>query len=177
MDMDMDTSNLNNVNTVDDEKLMQCTYRNTKKFNFNGNIFKAKCIKVYDGDTITVAIMFSGDYYKFNIRMDKYDSPELRPKNTDKTKRMLEKKWAYESRNFLSDLILNKIILLRCGEYDLYGRILGNVELNGVNINNTMLAYGYCRPYSGGHKDEWDFSSFEKIREEKNQKKKENTHG
>lgn len=144
-------------------KLEDCTYDNTDNFNFNNKIFEAKVVKVYDGDTITVVFMIYGDYYKFNIRMEGYDSPEMKSKNPDLMKKELEKKWARESRDFLSGMIMGKIVLLKCKDFDKYGRILGTVELNKMNINDIMLARGYCRPYSGGHKYDWDFSEFEKL--------------
>jgi micrococcal nuclease len=147
-----------------ERKLIDATYKNTQRFNFKKKIFNAKCVKVYDGDTITVVFMIFGEFYKFNIRMSGYDSPEIRSKNPDNIKNALEKKWAYESRDFLEGLILNKIVLLKCEDYDKYGRILGTVELNGIDINNVMLSRGYCRIYDGGHKSEWDFSLFEKIK-------------
>jgi endonuclease YncB( thermonuclease family) len=145
------------------KKLENCNYFNTDRFNFNNKIFEAKVVKVYDGDTITVVFMIFGDYYKFSIRMDGYDSPEMRSKNPDLVKKELEKKWAHKSRDFLAGMIMNRVVLLKCKNFDKYGRILGTVELNGININGIMLACGYCRPYGGGHKHDWDFSGFEKM--------------
>lgn len=149
---------------ANNRKLEDCTYANTDKFNFNNKIFKAKVVKVYDGDTITVVFLIFGEYYKFNIRMDGYDSPEMKSKNPNLAKRELEKKWAHESRDFLADMIMNKIVLLKCKDFDKYGRILGTVELNGMDINEIMLTRGYCRPYGGGHKFDWDFTGFEQMK-------------
>ena len=36
--------------------LENCTTKNTLAFSFNGKEFLGKCISVYDGDTITIAI-------------------------------------------------------------------------------------------------------------------------
>jgi endonuclease YncB( thermonuclease family) len=149
---------------MNEKDLIDCTYENTPRFNFKDKFFNAKCVKVYDGDTITVVFMVFGELYKFSIRMSGYDSPELRSRNPDTIRNELETKWGYESRDFLSELILNKIVLLKCENYDKYGRILGTIELNGVNINNIMLTRGYCRQYDGGHKDDWDFSPFDKLK-------------
>ena len=55
------TSNLNNYN-----------YKNTKKF--IPKITKGKVIKVYDGDTITVASKYYNDVYKFVIRLTVQDT-------------------------------------------------------------------------------------------------------
>lgn len=143
--------------------LMDCTYSNTERFNFNGREFEAKCVKVYDGDTITAVFMVSGKYYRFSIRMDGYDAPEIKSKNPDAKKKETEKIYARASRDYLSNIIMDKIILLKCKDYDMYGRILADVEFDGKNINSMMLKNGYCRPYSGGHKEEWDFSKFRPL--------------
>ena len=151
-----------NEELKDNRSLNDCTYANTPRFNFDGKTFEAKCVKVYDGDTITVVFKIFKDYHKFSVRMDGYDSPELRSKESSAVNKELEQKWARRSQKFLSDMIMNKIILLTCKKYDKYGRILGSVKLNGMDINDIMLSRGYCRSYSGGHKYGWDFSSFEK---------------
>ena len=131
--------------------LYDCNYKNTEKFTFNEMLFFAKVVKVYDGDTCTVVFFFNGDNYRFNIRMSGYDSPELRSKDP------VEKKYAKMSQKILSDLILNKKVILYCKDFDKYGRIMGVIELNGQNINQHMLTYGHCRIYNGGHKEPWIF--------------------
>ena len=136
------------------QRLMERTYDNTEKFSFAGKVCKAKCVKVYDGDTITVVFGVYGDFYRFNVRMDGYDSPELKSRNP------VEKKWAIESKNILIGLIMNRIVTLKCLGSDKYGRILGRVEYDGVDINEYMIKNGYCRRYDGGKKLTWDFSKF-----------------
>jgi endonuclease YncB( thermonuclease family) len=145
--------------------LNDCTVDNIPPFNFDGQEFQAKCIKVYDGDTITVAMKILNKFYKFNIRMLGYDAPEL------KSKRDEERARARKARDFLTELVLNKIIFIRCGKFDKYGRILGTVlckpsvaiagEIIYIgtgtkNINELMCEQDFCRPYTGGHRDEWN---------------------
>ena len=142
------------------QTLENCTYKNTPSFTFKDKVFKAKCIKVYDGDTITAAINVFGGFYKFSIRMDGYDAPEIKPKK-ENPGREEEKKWAKKSKEYLSGLVLNKMVELHCKDYDKYGRILAEVTINEESINKLMLKNGYCRQYSGGKKEEWDFSKFE----------------
>jgi endonuclease YncB( thermonuclease family) len=147
----------------DNEKLIACTYNNTPRFNFIGKTFNAKCVKVYDGDSITVVFMVYGEYYKFSIRMYGYDSPEIHSKNTDADIKKQEQKWAHMSKEVLSNMIMDKIITLTCKDYDKYGRIVGVVDINNININDYMLSKGYCRVYGGGRKHVWDFSPFEEM--------------
>jgi endonuclease YncB( thermonuclease family) len=169
---------------VDIDTLNSLTYENTPTFSFSGHSFYAKCVKVYDGDTITVAFTVGGQHYKKSARMNGYDSPELHPKYTDADKKtgglddayiVTEKKWAAESKKKLEELVLNEIVFVKCCKTaDKYGRLLADVELhskaNGgiqaladntvTDVNKTMLLYGFVRPYSGGKKTKWDFSKF-----------------
>lgn len=136
-------------------ELKDCTYDNTKTFNFNGKVFEAKCVKVYDGDTITVVFKTGGGFYKYTVRMDGYDSPELRTENVE------EKKWGLKSRDYLASMVLDKIVTVVCKNYDKYGRILAVIKIGNIDVNADMLKNGHCRKYDGGRKEEWDFSKFE----------------
>lgn len=135
-----------------------CTLGNTKLFSFAGTVVTAKCLSVYDGDTITVAFNVYGVYYKFHIRMLGYDTPEMKPSKASVTYDM-EKKRAVEARDYLADLICGKKIRLECGDYDKYGRILGTVYLDNENINEHMVEVGHGRPYEGGTKEVWSDTS------------------
>lgn len=149
----------------DRKELMESTYANTPRFSFNGKTCKAKCVKVYDGDTITVVFSVYGTFYKFNVRMNGYDSPELKSKDP------IEKKWAIRSRDLLASLILERVVTLECLGNDKYGRLLANIKYDGILINNYMVTNGFCRKYEGGTKHKWDFSKFEKkYKEEKDNK-------
>jgi micrococcal nuclease len=125
-------------------KLENCTYKNTPKFAVKGK-YMAKCVKVYDGDTITVAIVpFDGfTPCKFNCRCLRYNTAEIRTKDVE------EKKKAIVSRDYLRGLILDKIIEIDVVDEDKYGRLLIEVFMDGVNINDDMLNKGYGKPYKG----------------------------
>ena len=58
---------------------MKCTNKNTPKFTLEGDR-PCKCVKVYDGYTITVVFQPFPDtpFYKYNIRLNGIDTPELR---------------------------------------------------------------------------------------------------
>ncbi len=143
-----------------DTQLRSCTCKNTKPFSFDGSTVRAKCLSVYDGDTITVAFDVYGNFYKFNIRMNGYDAPEMKPDKTSITYNIAKMK-AIEARDHLASLLLDKIIKLECGPYDKYGRILGTVYYDGVNINEQMISMGYGKPYDGGTKEQWVFNKNE----------------
>ena len=71
---------------------------------FIPNIKRAKVIKVYDGDTITIASKvntLSRKYYRFSVRLARIDCPELRTKDNN------EKEYAVKAKESLERLILN----------------------------------------------------------------------
>jgi len=124
---------------------------------FVPKIKQCKVIKVYDGDTITVAAFLKGDpeCYKFRVRLNGIDSPELRGSGEN------EKKHAVISRDALSSQILNKIITLDVKGNEKYGRVLADVLHNGINMNEWMVQNGYAVKYDGGTKKrdtKWDES-------------------
>jgi endonuclease YncB( thermonuclease family) len=116
-------------------------------FSFNGIKKIAKVVDVYDGDSITVIFKFNGKYQKFKIRMDGYDTPELRSHN------VLEKEYAVRAREALQKMVLDKLIKLECGKNDKYGRILGKVcTLDGICVNDYMVQNKFGYSYTGGTK-------------------------
>lgn len=112
-----------------------------------------KVIKVYDGDTITIATqLYNGDVSpkqelcKFNVRILGIDTPELKTKNVG------EKELGIIARNALSELLLNKVVKLENVKYDKYGRILCNVFLDNVNISEWLVSNKLAVVYNGGTK-------------------------
>ena len=134
------------------KRLLNINLKNTKKFNFVNQTHYCKVIKIYDGDTITVAMEIHKKIYKYSIRMLGYDSPEMKPPKNQKN-RNDEIKAAKEARKALVDKIENKIVKIKLGDFDKYGRLLGVVFLErGImchksveNINDYMIQnnYGY----------------------------------
>ena len=118
-----------------------------------------KVIKVYDGDTITIAAKLPntlGPIYRFSVRLIGIDSPEI------KGSTFKEKELAIISRNMLSQLIMGKIVYLRNVSMEKYGRILADVYLGDLHVNDWMIKNGYAIPYDGGTKyrpSQWDNDS------------------
>jgi endonuclease YncB( thermonuclease family) len=117
---------------------------------FHPYIIFGKVIKVYDGDTITIATRLPNDktIYRFSVRLRGIDSPEIHGKTEN------EKTLAIKSRDALSKLIYHKIIRLKNVEYEKYGRLLADVYLSGTgpSVNQWMLDEKYAVPYDGGTK-------------------------
>lgn len=113
---------------------------------------RGKVIKVYDGDTITVAskILKGKDVYRFSVRLNGIDSPEIKGKSD------AEKISAIVSRDKLSNLILNKVVRLEDVKTEKYGRILAEVYLDNLHINQWMLENKLAEPYDGGKKKKFE---------------------
>ena len=113
--------------------------------------YNAKVVDVYDGDTITITILNNCSIQKHKLRMLGYDSPEMKPR-LNIPNRAEEIKKANEAKFFLSELILNKLVLADITGFDKYGRLLGTIIFNNININNVMLEKGHGYEYYGGTK-------------------------
>ena len=137
----------------DDCKILEQMTAKTNKFSLNGYKTFAKCVHAYDGDTIHVVFKMpnSNDCYKWIIRMMGIDTPEIKTKNT------YEKQLAVKARDFLRELILDKLIVIECLDFDKYGRLLGNIYIEGneMSLSNIMIEKGYAKAYDGGTKIKW----------------------
>ena len=119
---------------------------------FEGQTIKAKVVSVYDGDTIKVIFPLKDSFYKWNCRLTGIDTPELRTQNPN------EKKFGYEVRDILREKILNKIVNIRCGDFDKYGRLLTDVFFLDSNnsVNDWLIENKYAFSYDGGTKQCWE---------------------
>ena len=121
------------------------------------DIHYGKVIKVYDGDTITIATqLYNGslvpkkEMYKFNVRLSGIDTPEI------KTSNVVEHEHAIVARDALLTLVMGKVVRLENISYDKYGRILCKIFLDDLNICDWMVEHKYAVVYNGGTKHTWD---------------------
>jgi len=151
----------NNVDTFStvvkdgyEEYLKNVEYKDTVRF--VPPILNCKVIKVYDGDTITVASKIPDTnlpVYRFSVRLRSIDSPEIHGETT------AEKDLAIVARDALNKLIYGKIIVLKNLGTEKYGRILADVYVDNLHVNKWMLDNNYAVPYNGGKKmrpAEWE---------------------
>lgn len=128
------------------------TYKNTPFISLCNKTTWCKVVKVYDGDTITCVIPFKSTRYKFRCRLAGIDAAEIKTTNTR------EKKIAIEARDWLSGLILDKNIIITCGKFDKYQRVLVTVYKNkwdfnhGKSMNDELVEKKYAYIYGGGTK-------------------------
>jgi micrococcal nuclease len=129
------------------KQLQESSLENTNKYSLEGKKKHCKVVKVYDGDTITINMRVHNKIYQYNIRLLGYDTPEIRTKDLD------EKKAGYVARDFLSNLLMEKIVIIKCGGFDKYGRLLGEIYLSkkdyklNNSINLLMVERGFGTPY------------------------------
>ena len=115
-----------------------------------------KVVKVYDGDTITIATKLPFDnspIYRFSVRLAGIDCPEIKSKFAN------EKKLAIESKDILSNKLMNKNVILKNVSFEKYGRLLADIYVDDLHINKWMIDNCYAVPYDGGKKqrpDDWN---------------------
>jgi len=112
-------------------------------------ITEGDVIHVYDGDTITIVSKLPYDaspLYRFSIRLAGIDTAEIK----GKTER--ERELAQEAKFALQKLILNKVVVLKNVKNEKYGRVLADVYLGDLHVNQWLLDNKYAVQYSGGKK-------------------------
>lgn len=124
---------------------------------FVANITTGRVVKVYDGDTITVATNVINDnvsetFYRFSVRIRGIDCPEIRTKN------VTEKECAEIAKQTVMDAVYHKIVTLTNVSYDKYGRILADVSIGDISVSKMLLDKRLAISYDGGKKtspDDW----------------------
>jgi endonuclease YncB( thermonuclease family) len=86
-----------------------------------------KVVGVHDGDTATV---LDADKTQYKVRFNGIDAPELKMD------------FGQKSKQNLSDLIFGKEVTLVFGKKDKYGRLVGNIFINGKDINLEQIKTG-----------------------------------
>jgi len=115
-----------------------------------------KVIKVYDGDTITIACKLEFEkspIYRFSVRLSGIDSPEMKSKSN------IEKMLALKSQTAISNMLMNQNIRLENVSIEKYGRLLADVYYDDIHVNKWMIDNKFAVPYDGGKKErpvEWD---------------------
>lgn len=137
--------NIINKNNMEDGTDIR--WEDTIEFTFP--IEGGRVIKVYDGDTITIASKLpfnDSPLYRLSVRLNGIDTPEIKGKNED------EKTAAKHARDALATLILNKYVTLKNIQSEKYGRILADVYLGDLYLNEWLIKERYAIKYDGGTK-------------------------
>ena len=137
------------------EYLDKINYENTTPF--IPPITAGKVVKVYDGDTFTLAAKLpntSAPIYRFAVRLNGIDTPEIKGKTAT------EKELAKRARDALSAIIMNKNVVLKNVATEKYGRLLADVYVDETFcVNEYMITNKFAVKYDGGTKerpDDWN---------------------
>lgn len=146
-----------------------------KKFDLDGIEGNFYVESVYDADTITLIVPTKLEIYniigktqidtstnlnktntiylsKIKVRLMGIDTPEIKPKkNISNREEHITK--AKNARDFLSNLILNKVIRVKFLHNDLYGRPLVYLYQEQICLNDLLVKKGFAKKYDGGTKD------------------------
>lgn len=128
----------------------------TKKYQYN-------CVvsRVYDGDTVYLNIDLGFNIILMNrsIRIMGINTPEIRTKNK------LEKTAGKIVAEFVKNLlpIGSECVLISYEHEGKFGRILGDILINGESLVDILKEHQYCYEYSGGKKEEFEVKFLENI--------------
>lgn len=117
-------------------------------------IFKYSAVvtKVIDGDTIECNVDLGFNIFtRCNFRLYGIDTPEKTSKET------VLKQLAQGAKNYVSDSVLGKSVVIECAGRDKYGRWLAVVYVETLILNEQLIRLGFAKPYFGDNKDklEW----------------------
>ncbi len=108
-----------------------------------------KVIKVYDGDTITIATKLpipNSPMYRFSVRLKGIDCPEIKSKVAE------EAACANEARDAILAMIYQKDVTLKNVDTEKYGRVLADVYLGDLHLNQWLIDERFAVAYDGGTK-------------------------
>lgn len=128
-----------------------------KPFNLIGYTTWINTVDVYDGDTIKALMCYRGKIDQWTIRMNGYDSPEMKPLKS-KQNRDKEIEAAKRAKTALEEWVLGRPTFAKIVGFDKYGRLLAELYNGKIHLNNWMIKNGHGYPYSGGKKENTDYN-------------------
>ncbi len=103
------------------------------------NIHAWRVVGVHDGDTVTC---IDDTNTKQKVRLAEIDAPEI------------GQDFGKVSRDALAELVFGKTVEVRDDGKDRYGRWIGHISVDGVDVNRQMVATGNAWHYAAYSKDE-----------------------
>ena len=93
--------------------------------------------------------------YSFKFRLAGIYTQEIKKSKYFPDRDLIISK-AHQSRDFLSNMVLNKVLPIEITGQEKYGRLLGKIYIEGgtnVCINDIMILSGHAKSYDGGTKE------------------------
>jgi micrococcal nuclease len=98
--------------------------------------YTATLIRVIDGDTIEADIDLGFDiHYTAKIRLAGINAPEMKTPQ------------GAPAKEHLAQLLTNKVMVVTTKlnkEFEKYGRVLGEITINGHSVNQQMILEGFA---------------------------------
>jgi len=109
--------------------------------------------RVVDGDTVDVILDLGFDIlYKSRVRLYGMDTPESRTRNKyEKARWKMAKAFLEDAINNGNTVVIQTKLKDSRGKF---GRVLGDVVVDGVNINQSMVDNHHAVKYFGQSKDD-----------------------
>lgn len=96
------------------------------------SVLQGRVVGVSDGDTLTV---LSAGHDQHRVRLAEIDAPEK------------SQAYGQRSKQSLSDLVYGKAVTVEVQDTDRYGRLIGQVYAEGVNVNSLQVDRGMAWVY------------------------------
>ena len=106
--------------------------------------YNARLVRVIDGDTVRLDIDLGFSIYRIeNLRLRGINTPELNSKDP------VERARAVEAKEYLAEILEFGDLTIRThrDRSDKYGRILADIFLGDVNVNQQMITAGHAVPF------------------------------
>ena len=123
--------------------LLFCTYANSLEL-------IGKVIKVSDGDTIT---LLTDDKVSHKVRLNDIDAPEKK------------QPFGSKSRDNLASYIAGETVTVKYKTKDRYGRVLGTIYFDNLDINLQQIKNGYAWVYKQYSKNQTYYKEEQKARD------------
>ena len=107
--------------------------------------YNAKLDRVVDGDTVDALVDLGfNTWKKIRIRMVGMNAPESRTRDLE------EKARGITAKIRLEELLEEGTFILESQGVGKYGRCLGILYVNDINVNRTLIQEGHATEYYGG---------------------------
>lgn len=107
--------------------LVACTGEDSSSGTLEGRV-----VRISDGDTVTIE---TDNGTRVKIRLNGIDAPESR------------QEFGNEARAKITELIAGKVVTVKTHSHDRYNRVIGEIFLDGRNINRAMVQEGCAWHY------------------------------
>lgn len=109
---------------------------------------EGRVVRVADGDTVTI---LDAQNKQHRVRLAFIDAPE---KN---------QKFGHDAKRALSDWVFKKTVRVRVMDHDRYGRVVGQLFVQGRDVNLALLEAGWVWHYTfyAKNQDRADFVAYQ----------------